>query len=368
MGLGAVLMQSGTGTNYFRFNPNQPSISKPYIAPKEVGFLILSLMGGGARGWYQVCLLADLEAQCGGRAIGEVVDMIAGTSVGGILALLLLKKDPQNPTKCQYNATWLKANFQQLACKVFNYKKECLIWRIFKAVINFFWQIQHPQFSANGIEEIGAQYFGNEPASNAFGHFCIPTYELGEEMRTFFVTKRNTETGFFNGILMRILARITSAAPTYFLPGSFNGHKFMDGGIMCNDPSLIAAEEAKMVAKGKKIDLITLGTGIAPSDLDVEAAKEDHWGLLEEVPSLLNLFLNAQEQAVGQEIKKISGLNSYHKAQAILSPKQLPDLSDTSPEAFAIMTKAAELTMAQPGWQKIRDLVSKKASALAKAA
>jgi|GEM_PF-4318100 len=367
MGLDALLVQSGTGTNYFHFNPDQHSNSKPYVAPKEVGFLILSLMGGGARGWYQVCLLADLEAQCGGKAIGEVVDMIAGTSVGGILAMLLLKKDPQNLTKCQYNATWLKANFQELACKVFNYKKECLIWRIFKAVINFFWQIQHPQFSADGIEAIGIQYFGDELASNAFGHFCIPTYELGEEMRTFFVTKRNTQQGFFNGILMRVLARITSAAPTYFLPGLFNGRKFMDGGIMCNDPSLVAVETAKMVTRDK-IDLITLGTGIAPSNLDVAAAQENHWGLLEEVPSLLNLFLNAQEQAVGQEIKKLSGLNTYHKAQAILSPKQLPNLSDASPEAFALMTKAAEVTMAQPGWQKIRDLVRKKASALAKAA
>lgn len=49
-------------------------------------FQILSLSGGGYLGLYSAAVLADLEAQTG-RRIVDMFDLLAGTSIGGIVAL-----------------------------------------------------------------------------------------------------------------------------------------------------------------------------------------------------------------------------------------------------------------------------------------
>jgi patatin-like phospholipase/acyl hydrolase len=56
----------------------------------DLPFRILSLSGGGFLGLYTACVLAELEAQAR-KPIAECFGLIAGTSVGGIIALGLAK-------------------------------------------------------------------------------------------------------------------------------------------------------------------------------------------------------------------------------------------------------------------------------------
>ncbi len=51
-------------------------------------FQILALSGGGYRGLYTATILAELERELGGP-IARHFDLIAGTSIGGILALAI---------------------------------------------------------------------------------------------------------------------------------------------------------------------------------------------------------------------------------------------------------------------------------------
>ena len=64
---------------------------------------VLALDGGGIRGIIPASLLAELERRCD-RRIGEMFDLIAGTSTGGILALGLTAPDPANPGEPRYRA------------------------------------------------------------------------------------------------------------------------------------------------------------------------------------------------------------------------------------------------------------------------
>src|SRR5216684_1610488 len=50
---------------------------------------ILSLDGGGAKGFYTLGVLNEVEALLGGRPLCEHFDLIFGTSTGGIIAALL---------------------------------------------------------------------------------------------------------------------------------------------------------------------------------------------------------------------------------------------------------------------------------------
>jgi patatin-like phospholipase/acyl hydrolase len=54
-------------------------------------FWILALSGGGARGLFTASVLAEMEKAVG-APLAQHFDLIAGTSVGGILALGLAKE------------------------------------------------------------------------------------------------------------------------------------------------------------------------------------------------------------------------------------------------------------------------------------
>ena len=56
-------------------------------------FRILSLAGGGYLGLYTACVLAELE-ESAGEPLGRRFDLIAGTSVGGLLAIALAFEMP----------------------------------------------------------------------------------------------------------------------------------------------------------------------------------------------------------------------------------------------------------------------------------
>ena len=67
-------------------------------SPSEKPFQILSLAGGGYLGLYTACVLAELEEQAG-EPLGRRFDLIAGTSVAGILAIALAYEIPMQKIK-----------------------------------------------------------------------------------------------------------------------------------------------------------------------------------------------------------------------------------------------------------------------------
>jgi patatin-like phospholipase/acyl hydrolase len=56
-------------------------------------FQILSLSGGGYFGLYQAVILCELEEKAG-KPIAQCFDLLAGTSIGGIIALSLALEVP----------------------------------------------------------------------------------------------------------------------------------------------------------------------------------------------------------------------------------------------------------------------------------
>ena len=73
-------------------------------------FNILSLSGGGFLGLYTVSILAELEKNLG-RPIASCFDLMAGTSIGGIIALGLAAERP---------AIDIKSAFEKNGSKIFS--------------------------------------------------------------------------------------------------------------------------------------------------------------------------------------------------------------------------------------------------------
>src|SRR5712692_1755798 len=83
-----------------------------------MSFQILSLSGGGYLGLYTISVLADLERHIE-RPIATCFDLLAGTSIGGIIALGLAAEKP---------ADQIKAAFEQDGTSIFSSRPLPKIW------------------------------------------------------------------------------------------------------------------------------------------------------------------------------------------------------------------------------------------------
>ncbi len=69
----------------------------------------------------------------------------------------------------------------------------------------------------------------------------------------------------------------TSAAPTYFAPVKLSGLDFQDGGMVCNNPTRMAMEEAKLLFPGRQIGLVvSVGSGNMQYPPESEMEHEAH--------------------------------------------------------------------------------------------
>src|SRR6516164_1474873 len=71
----------------------EPQLIVPTTAQPSMPFHILSLSGGGYFGLYTISILADIEERIG-APLGTRFDLIAGTSVGGIIAIGIANEIP----------------------------------------------------------------------------------------------------------------------------------------------------------------------------------------------------------------------------------------------------------------------------------
>lgn len=227
--------------------------TKKQIARKNLGIpqknkIILSIDGGGMRGILTVQLLKRLEAIAGSPCY-EWCDMVAGTSTGGIIASLILKKK---------TAKDIEELYIKLVSRVFT-KRNMLSNRFYNP----------PAFDKKNYRNLVKEIVGNstlEEVCKDTGVDCVLTSKdmsAGEE--TFFtcVNNNGNMVGTYKTVLLRGVMEATMSAPTYFTPFE----RFIDGGTTTfNNPVQAAVLEAlEYTGKGKyqsdQLTVFSFGTG-----------------------------------------------------------------------------------------------------------
>lgn len=191
-------------------------------APPEGDRKILTIDGGGIRGIIPIMCLLTLEEQAGMRC-SEFFDMIAGTSVGAIIAGLLASG--------------------KSAGEVFSLFEEHHD-AIFMPRSRFASFLNPPKYAKAPIQALLSQALGEMRLSDCKTDLLITATDTVADETTFFSCFHHAAEatyGTYKDCLLRKVVEASMSAPLYFSPY----RRFVDGGVgSYNNPCLVAAIEA----------------------------------------------------------------------------------------------------------------------------
>lgn len=293
-------------------------------------FRILSIDGGGIRGIIPAVFLREIEKRTG-RPIAQLFDLIAGTSTGGFLTLMLTKPAPGGAPA--YSATDLVQLYIQVGKDIFHRTLE------YEMLSGDGWL--RPKYPGENVIQTLAAYldkFERTEIKDALAHVLLTSYEI-EQRRPVLFTKRaaaNPDHNFF----MSDVARATAAAPTVF-PAveiqSLNGarrYHLIDGGLVANNPSACALAEAlSMQGPDGEYLMVSLGTGEYEAPIPYDKAV--HWGLTGWAPHILDVLFDGVAQGVDIQMNEVlSGANGgrrYYRFQ-VRVPEANDSMDDANPD------------------------------------
>ena len=178
-------------------------------------FRILCIDGGGLKGIVPVLILQHIETMQGGK-IHSLVDMVSGTSAGGIIAAgVVASSDGCSP---DLSIEMLIDLYSTHATTIFPPPKN-----FFRRIWMCITSIWSPRYSAIGRNTLLSKYFCDLKLSNSLKSLVIPAYDLINQEVVVFKSRKAFEYG--QDALLSDVCMATSAAPTYF-----PGHKIIHNG------------------------------------------------------------------------------------------------------------------------------------------
>lgn len=247
---------------------------------------LLSIDGGGIRRLIPALVLSEIERRLG-QPIAQLVDLLAGTSTGGILSLALTRNNGQGQPL--YNADRIAQLYVDRGREIFS--------RSFWRGVSSIGGLADEKYAHEALVNILREYLGDDPLSAALKLALISAYDL-ENRQPFFFKSWRPET---RTVLMRQAAHATSAAPTYFepawLPVGSQPLALIDGGVFLQNPAMSAyAEARRLFPEEQEFLVVSLGTGELTRPIRYQEAKD--WGLVEWALPLLGVVFDGVSDAV----------------------------------------------------------------------
>jgi len=254
-----------------------------------MSFQILSLCGGGFLGLYTVEILVKLEKQLG-RPIASSFDLLAGTSVGGIIALALAAEVP---------AKEIRKAFETKGSEIFSARSKPK--SATGKLIDFLRSLTSSKYDGEGLKETISQILGSDTTIGDLQHpVILPTVNLTTGKPQFFKTDHHPDFQRDYKLKAMDVALATSAAPTYFPLAEIGDELFADGGLYANSPDLIALHEAEHFFDKSIEDIWMLSIGTTTTGYSLSHNCKRNiglygWGKNER---LSNTIISSQQQDV----------------------------------------------------------------------
>ena len=289
-------------------------------------FKILSIDGGGVRGFLAASILANIEKYLneatGHRtALGQRFDLISGTSAGGLIALGL---------GIGRAAGEVRDLFLTLVPAVFGNANRRSAWSTPK----------HPRYHSDPLQRALQQFLGDATLADLVSDVCVTSVSLIDAKPRLHKTDYLARNAGRLGERLVDVGLATTAAPTYLKAHSSTfSANLVDGGLAANNPSMVALVDAlqferkskrgteRPVLTGepdKEMVLISVGTG-QPGPLPYKYERLVNGGWCDWLVPILEVVQLSQAQLVHHQTKFLLG-ERYLRIDPVLNvPVKLDD-------------------------------------------
>lgn len=319
---------------------------------------ILSIDGGGIRGIIPAVILCAIEdgirARKGDSArLADHVQLVAGTSTGGIIGCGMLIPDASNPKRPRYTMGEVLDIYMQRGKEIFS--------RSARHKFRTLGGLADEKYEASGLEKALEEKFGNTPLSQLLRPCLITSYDI-RYRKTVFFGSHKTDEGRNKGrdFLVRHVARATSAAPTYFEAANIPSmagvhHALIDGGVFANNPSMCAYAEARGLTLGgivkptaKDMYLLSIGTGTVTKEYPYAKAKD--FGMMEWVQPVIDIMMSGNSETVSYQLERLFAAGDNPSGYVRIEPElhnASSEMDLASPENLAALKEAGDKFVAE---------------------
>jgi patatin-like phospholipase/acyl hydrolase len=265
---------------------------------------VLTIDGGGIRGLVTTVLLQRIVATPGLENFLDTIDLLGGTSTGGLLALGIAH---------QLDLTQIRDLYVKKGPKVFDDS-----WLDDLVDLG---RLLGAEYDINPLRRELKKLFGDTSLGQLKKRVLITAFDLDNEEPT----KRTWKPKLFHNFpgpnndraaFAFEVGLYTSAAPTYFR--SVDG--YIDGGVYASNPSMCALAQTQdrrysPTPSLEDVVLLSLGTG---TSLQYIKGKSHNWGYAQWVKPLISLMLDGTAGIADYQCQQILG-ERYHRLAPVFS-------------------------------------------------
>ncbi len=273
---------------------------------------ILSIDGGGMRGLIPALVLEHMEALTG-RPIASLFDLVAGSSTGGIMTLLLTR--PGADGRPHYTAKDVVGLYTDHGRELFYadpaYQGES------KGGLTL------SKYPSSSVVTTLRTYLADAQLKDALTDVFLTAYDLDRRRPFFFERARARRPSGSGNFRMLDAARATCAFPAMF-PAvevlNVNGtrtYHLVDGGIVSANPAALAYSRAKaLFGADTPVVMVSLGTGDYEAPLPFDQV--ENWGLMSWAPRLPDMLFDGVNHGVDYAMEEALSSSEYFRFQVTL--------------------------------------------------
>lgn len=277
-------------------------------------YKVLIIAGGGVFGIIPAHFLGTLPQTLNASLAN--VDLLSGCSIGGILA-----------------AAYAAGHSFEHIYKVFQERAEECFDRRFIACIN---PLACPTYDNDSINKVLADMIGDKKMGQIRDIYpnldvVIPTLNLTDDKYKVWDNIEGTD----NDIPLHILARMTSAAPSYYYGIDWEGKCYVDGGLIEVAPLLTAttALRQKRGVEFKDMDVLMIGTGRDVDENKITTKKYNNMFLLELATKVIVPYVTLSNEMATRYWGNFIGYGSFTYYNPCITNGVLDD-TDQIPECI----------------------------------
>ncbi|MCC8372335.1 MAG: patatin-like phospholipase family protein [Rickettsia endosymbiont of Pseudomimeciton antennatum] len=299
---------------------------------------MLALSGGGVKGYMQLQMLAEMESKTG-MPVSKIFQTSTGTSVGGLISVLLAIPKEPGSTEPRFSAAEALELFKNTATDIFPQH-----WYH----VGKMGQIFSHKYSQKPLKALLDEYLGDMELGDLLGRVLITTFDLnGEESIKIFDSHNSP------GVKAKDVVLATTAAPSYFKSVKFDDENgvsrvLVDGGVGYNRPAAEAIKYLKSglnrAQQGEMLDNMMLVSLNFKSPNEKKEPLPPHLdGLLPQLANgIMSDIMKAGQSAATEEVKRDLAEDGQFTEFLLPVPKGSTKLDNSDPKNMAKLKKAAE--------------------------